>query len=1517
MRRRALSLCVAWYACAAWCAYAVFAATAGGRELRVLQADARATFFVGIAAPPSAAAVVRAFNHSLAEISHTYLAGDNPLHLRNITLQPLYIELPEDERFSARLLEQTCSAVGGRRVAVLLVCGGGDAASAVVSAAVRAGVPVIRASPSHLHLSYTIANEMLPLEIRLEITARETLHALRATLLHTHWHSFTLLAVEDIYSTFSLRKDLSSILTTQPLNPKWLSLPTKYSRHALFRRLAEVSRLTRGVVVLICDIHYAKLVMDEAKRLNMLDGHFFWLWIDASTEFDVFHNIGDRKQYTDINDQDNESFGAKSTALKQEDTLDRYRRDDPDNNFIKDAKAGNISSKSINLSEKILNNDDGINVKNSSINSIFRRTSRNINKSEAHSVNNKLLNINISQSFDSSRNISSEGVRNYYVNNKGVETSKIEKNSIEKGKMSFLNRDNSRRISFSKMKNESFNKYVNSINVGSVNDDENSSVGKLIHNNNENSPLKDNILLASDISDFLMNPTVQTSIMHNVRDKMEKRKDHNFKEEDVKDSERNQSQNNISEIFNSLPVGLLALHPQPMKIDPTFIRAAVRMAVGALRRVLQACDAWSAQAQFFSDAVASCWDEPSDAAADFSTEFVRETRIASAAVLSGGTGRSERTLTAFFALLNLVPGLDGENTWRQVGRVEGRKVSLHTIVWPGGRLVAHGQSDGARTIFRIVTALAPPFVMEGELDEDGQCLRGLPCHRPQTSDRDNLTLAFNDLDRDTDQETSDFFFPTPKPMYSKMATHCCYGLAMDLLENIAQELEFDFHLYIVEDGLYGSRKLVKPFHKFNEYRSTTNEFLLNQQSYRSQYRNGYKLYSEDYMFGDDPEEDPEKWTGIVGDLVSGAAHMSFAALSVSSARAEVIDFSQPYFFSGVSILAAPNQRPDIPLLAFLLPFSPELWIAIFTSLNVTAIAVAIYEWLSPFGLNPWGRQRSKNFSISSALWVMWGLLCGHLVAFKAPKSWPNKFLINVWGGFSVIFVASYTANIAALIAGLFFHNAVDDYQGRSNWLSLRVGTAKSSVSEYYVQRNNPQLAQQMRRYALQDIEDGIQRLRNGTLDLLIADTPVLDYYRATDHGCKLQRVGDHTLAEDTYAIGMAKGFPLKDSISAVIAKYSSNGYMDILTEKWYGGLPCFKLSPDYGIQPKPLGVAAVAGVFILLGVGMIVGCLILILEHLFYKYTLPVLRHQPKGTIWRSRNIMFFSQKLYRFINCVELVSPHHAARELVNTIRQGHFTSLFQKSVKRKEHEQRRRRKSKAQLYEMIQAIRRVQQRDHSLGSIKEQEPAETTEVSEELTESKFLSPSPEVPARSPRQGRSPRQLRSPRGRRKRCSLAGLNVRRFSTDSVLDSESVSVSNIYERTSLNIGRRLSRDISCLTNSPPDINSRLRTPSPMVRRAEGSSTRSYQDVSERSDNYISIDGPTSRASVEILVSEESDLPPVPPYPRVPPMGARSELSQLSEEELIRLWRSSEREVREALLAALQERRANLDPKQDPG
>lgn len=278
----------------------------------------------------------------------------------------------------------------------------------------------------------------------------------------------------------------------------------------------------------------------------------------------------------------------------------------------------------------------------------------------------------------------------------------------------------------------------------------------------------------------------------------------------------------------------------------------------------------------------------------------------------------------------------------------GKEVHLDTIIWPGGGIVPAYLEQGGEKIgmpmYRIVTALAPPFTMVTNLQE-GLCLRGVFCRQENT-------------------------------------LMCCYGLSMDLMSLVSRELGFRYDLYLVKDGLFGKR-------------------------------NG------------------STWNGIMGELVSSRAQLAFAPLSVSARRAEVVDFTTPYFFSGVSFLTAPKLKSEISLFAFLFPFSPELWIAVFTSLNFTATAVALYEWFSPFGLNPWGRQRSKNFSIASALWVMWGLLCGHLVAFKAPKSWPNKFLINIWGGFSVIFVASYTANIAALIAGLFFHPAVSNYHDKS------------------------------------------------------------------------------------------------------------------------------------------------------------------------------------------------------------------------------------------------------------------------------------------------------------------------------------------------------------------------------------------------------------------------------------------------------------------------------------------------------
>lgn len=68
--------------------------------------------------------------------------------------------------------------------------------------------------------------------------------------------------------------------------------------------------------------------------------------------------------------------------------------------------------------------------------------------------------------------------------------------------------------------------------------------------------------------------------------------------------------------------------------------------------------------------------------------------------------------------------------------------------------------------------------------------------------------------------------------------HCCAGIAVDLLDAAARDLNFDYDLYLVADGHFGVN------------------------------RNG-------------------RWDGITADVINGAAHLAFGAYSVTSERLEV------------------------------------------------------------------------------------------------------------------------------------------------------------------------------------------------------------------------------------------------------------------------------------------------------------------------------------------------------------------------------------------------------------------------------------------------------------------------------------------------------------------------------------------------------------------------------------------------------------------------------------------------------
>lgn len=72
-----------------------------------------------------------------------------------------------------------------------------------------------------------------------------------------------------------------------------------------YRQLAKISRSTRGIVLLLCDLDVARRIMSEATRLKMTGGHFIWIWADTSSTAEFFQPF----------DRSNEEKDQKNTKV--------------------------------------------------------------------------------------------------------------------------------------------------------------------------------------------------------------------------------------------------------------------------------------------------------------------------------------------------------------------------------------------------------------------------------------------------------------------------------------------------------------------------------------------------------------------------------------------------------------------------------------------------------------------------------------------------------------------------------------------------------------------------------------------------------------------------------------------------------------------------------------------------------------------------------------------------------------------------------------------------------------------------------------------------------------------------------------------------------------------------------------------------------------------------------------------------------------------------------------------------
>ncbi|XP_066245158.1 glutamate [NMDA] receptor subunit 1 isoform X2 [Euwallacea similis] len=396
------------------------------------------------------------------------------------------------------------------------------------------------------------------------------------------------------------------------------------------------------------------------------------------------------------------------------------------------------------------------------------------------------------------------------------------------------------------------------------------------------------------------------------------------------------------------------------------------------------------------------------------------------------------------------------------------------------------------------------------------------------------------------------------------AKYCCKGYCMDLLKELSKKINFTYSLALSPDGQFGN-------------------YIL---------RNKSGIYKKE-------------WNGLIGELVGERADMIVAPLTINPERAEFIEFSKPFKYQGITILEKKPSRSST-LVSFLQPFSNTLWILVMVSVHVVALVLYLLDRFSPFGrfklANTDGTEEDA-LNLSSAIWFAWGVLLNSGIGEGTPRSFSARVLGMVWAGFAMIIVASYTANLAAFLVlerPKTKLTGINDARLRNTMENLTCATVRGSAVDMYFRRqvelSNMYRTMEANNY--DTAEKAIADVKAGNLMAFIWDSSRLEFEAAQD--CELVTAGE-LFGRSGYGIGLQKGSPWSDDVTLAILDFHEGGFMESLDNKWIlqGNT---QQCEQFEKTPNTLGLKNMAGVFILVGAGIIGGMGLIVIEMVYKKH---------------------------------------------------------------------------------------------------------------------------------------------------------------------------------------------------------------------------------------------------------------------------------------------------------------------------
>jgi ABC-type amino acid transport substrate-binding protein len=279
---------------------------------------------------------------------------------------------------------------------------------------------------------------------------------------------------------------------------------------------------------------------------------------------------------------------------------------------------------------------------------------------------------------------------------------------------------------------------------------------------------------------------------------------------------------------------------------------------------------------------------------------------------------------------------------------------------------------------------------------------------------------------------------------------------------------------------------------------------------------------------------------LIDALKTGKADVAIAAISITSEREAVVDFSTPYYESGLGVLvnAHGQSATNVMLSAVMSSSFLKMCGLLVLLLFVTANLIWWFERRVNRDQFP---ERYAHGVWEASWWAISTILSGGCEG-KGPMHVGGRIISAVWMLVCIVVVTYLTAAITTIMT---VNQLTSDINGASDLPGQKVATAKGTTAEKYLREHGSKVT------TFDTIDGAFESLDKGDVTAVVYDEPIL-LYHVKEAGTRGQKVVGRLFERQNYGIGLAENSPFRKEINGALLKLREEGVLDELNAKWFG-----------------------------------------------------------------------------------------------------------------------------------------------------------------------------------------------------------------------------------------------------------------------------------------------------------------------------------------------------------------------------